>query len=109
MAGERVGGLAGDVIVKGQAHILRQFVEDPAHGEDRGAGIDRGAARHDLAHLAARTRGRFHNGDLEAQRGEAHRGGQPADARPYDHNTAHAHPTASARKMRGALLRVNIN
>ena len=109
MAGERVGGPAGDVIVKGQAHILRQLIEDPAHGEDRGAGIDGGAARHDFAHLAARTRSRFHDRDLDALRGQTQRGGQSAHARPYDHNMAHAHPVASARKMRGALLRVNIN
>jgi hypothetical protein len=109
MAGEGLRGLAGDVIVKGQAHICRQFVENPAHGEDRGAGVDGDAARHDLAHLAARPGGRFHDCDLDAPGRKTQRCGQPAYACPYDHNMAHAHPTASLRKMRGALLRVNIN
>ena len=109
MAGQGLRWLAGDMIVKGQAHICGQCVENPAHGEDRGAGIDGDAARHDLPHFAARRRSRFHDRDLEARSGQTQRGGQSAHARPNDHDMAHAHPTASVRKMRGALLRVNIN
>ncbi len=42
------------------AGLIEDLVEDPAHREDRGAGIDERTVDFDLAHLAARLRRRFH-------------------------------------------------
>ncbi len=80
MTGEDLRSPQRDMGVERGAGFGEDLVEHPAHGQDRGAGIDRHAVHQQLAHLAAGRRGALEHRHLRTARGEIEGGGQTADS-----------------------------
>ena len=95
----RPPGMAGENGGRAQPHAIRQvgaalrkdLLEDPAHGEDGGAGLHPRPVRRDAAHLAAGRRRAFQHGDVEPRMGEAQGRHQPADSRSDHRNPLRRH------------------
>ena len=100
--GEQGGRPQGDGGVECRAGFLEEFVEDPAHGEDRRARLDGDAADGQRAHLAPDRGGAFQHGHVEPGRGKAGRRREPADA-------GADHDDALLRHVRRAPLRIGVD
>ena len=80
VAGEAIAGGESQMVFETGAAIGEQRFENPARGEDGGAGIDCDAAAIDGAQLAAGGRHALDDGDGHPARREQRCCSQPADA-----------------------------
>ena len=84
--GQYVQRLQRKQIIQAAAHLLKNLIKHPAHGENCWPGVHCHAAHHDLPHFAARCRSAVHQRDRKTLVRQQQGADQAADARAHHHH-----------------------